>query len=162
MRIILIPSTTEGWVLLLIFLGGVICVGLAIAGWQRLFPSALKKVLKDGRYHQALEVYRQHLEPEKVTLDDRREAFTAATVYLVKEHGIPTEEAGANMRLMVAAYDREQSFDLRHDAAICEEAGDYQSALVNYERAARLQEEHDQKDFEVLQRCIARVRRKMR
>ncbi len=162
MRVILIPSTTEGWVLLLIVLGGVICIGLAIAAWQRLFPSAIKKVLKDSRYHQALAVYRQHLGPEELALDDRRDAFTVATVYLVKEHGIPPEEAGPNMRLMVAAYDRDQSFDLRNDAAIYEEAGDYQSALVNYERAARLQEEHDQKDFEVLQRCIARVRRKMR
>jgi tetratricopeptide (TPR) repeat protein len=162
MRIIWIPTTTEGWVELLIGIGVIIAIGLAIAAWQGLFPSATKKLLKDDRYRQALRVYSEAVgAQEEPTLDDRREAFAAAAEYLVSEHGIPSAEAARNMRLMVAVYDRDQSYDLRNDAAIYEEAGDYQSALVNYERAARLQEQHDRKDYDVLQRCIARVRRKI-
>jgi tetratricopeptide (TPR) repeat protein len=162
MKVILIPTTTQGWVLLLLTIGIIVAIGFVIVAWQGLFPSATKKVLKDDRYHQALAVYRQHLGLDEPTLDPRRDAFAAATEFLVKAHGIRSAEAASNMRLMVAAYDRDQSFELRNEAAIYEEAGDYQSALANYEQAARLQQEHDQKDHEVLQRCIARVRRKMR
>src|SRR5690349_18546753 len=122
MRVILVPSSTEGWLLVLIALGVIIAIAIAVAAWQGLFPSATKKVLKDGRYHEALAVYTQHLGPDEPTLDDRRDAFAAATEYLVKQHGIASEQAAPNMRLMVAAFDRDQSFDLRNDAAIFEEA----------------------------------------
>jgi hypothetical protein len=135
-------------------------IGVVVYQW--LWPSASKKVLDDDRYHQALAVYIDSLRGEEPTRDDRRAALAAATLYLVNQHGIPSADAAQRMLLMVAAYDREQSYELRHEAIAFEEAGDYESALTYFERAARLQEDHDPADYRFLQACIARVRGKVR
>jgi hypothetical protein len=66
------------------------------------------------------------------------------------------------MRLAVARFDRKQSNDVRNEAAFYERAGAYDLALEYYERAAWWQEKHDPKDYQFLQQCAARVRRKVR
>jgi tetratricopeptide (TPR) repeat protein len=162
MRIFIIPNSTEDWVILLTVLALVIGIGIGVTVWQRLWPPATKKLLEDDRYHQALAVYAGNLPAEEPTRDDRRSALAAATLYLVNEHGIDSREAAPNVRLVVAAYDRDQSYELRHEGLAYEEAGDPESALAYYERAARLQEEHDPKDYQFLLRCADRVRRKVR
>lgn len=161
LRIIFVPTTAEGWTFVLIVVALVIGVGIGVAAWQRLWPSATKKVLADVRYRQALAVYIENLGAEEPTREDRRDALRMATLYLVNEHHIQSVEAAPNMRLVVAAYDHEQSHELRSEAQAYEMAGDYESALAYYERAARLQEEHDPKDYQVLLRCIDRVGRKI-
>jgi hypothetical protein len=156
------PTTDEGWAHLLIGLAVVGCVVVGILAWRRLFPPAIEKLQRDQRYHQALAVYAANLRTEEPTREERRAALAAATAYLVNEHGVPEAEAAPNVRLLVAAYDREQSYELRHQALALEEAGDHESALAYFERAARLQKEHDRQDYRFLQRCVARVRGKMR
>src|SRR5262245_24419376 len=137
MRVIFLPTSPEAWIGVLI----VVALLIGVVLYQRLWPSASQRALEDGRYHQALAVSADNLPGEEPTRDDRRAAVAAATLYLVKEHGIPSAEAAPNMRRVVAAYDREQSYELRHEAIAYEEAGDYESALAYFVRAARLQEE---------------------
>jgi tetratricopeptide (TPR) repeat protein len=159
MRVIFLPTDPEVWLVVL----AILVLGIGVALYKSIWPSASQKVLQDGRYHQALTVYVESLpEEEEPTRDDRRAALAAATLYLVNEHGIPSAEAAPNMQRMVAAYDREQSYELRHEGIACEEAGDYESALAFYERAARLQEDHDPADHRFLLGCADRVRGKVR
>jgi tetratricopeptide (TPR) repeat protein len=163
MRVIILPSSDEGWLSLLICLALVIAVGVAIFVWQYFWPSTRVKVLADERYRQALVVYADKLQREDAvepTREERQAAFTEATEFLVREHGIPSAEAAARRHLMVAAYDRDQSYELRNEALGFEEAGAYASAIACYERAARLQEENDPKDHQFLLKCVSRVRRK--
>jgi tetratricopeptide (TPR) repeat protein len=158
MRFFIWPDTPEFWGGLAIVLGIIVCVLV----YHVLWPPAWKKLLKDRRYDQGLGVYAEHLRHEDATNDDRRRAFAAAVQYLTNEHGIPPEEAAQNLRLLVAQYDRDRSYDLRNEAVAHEQAGAYGLALEYYERAARWQEEHDPKDFQFLQTCVDRVRRKAR
>ncbi len=162
MRIIALPGSDAEWANLLLVLALIVGIAIAITVWKRLRSRDIERLLKDPRYHQALAVYIDHLRAEEPTRDDRREAVTTAIRYLVNDLGVSSNEAGPSLRLVVAAYDREQSYELRHQAIACEEAGDHEAALAYFERAARLQEEHDPKDHEFLLRCIARVRAKVR
>ncbi len=161
MKVILIPSTPEGWMQLFVVFGFIICLGIAIVVWRYVFPPAVQKLAADERYLQALAVYIEALRSDDPTRDERRTARAAATTYLINDCGIPSEEAATNMNLMVAAYDHDQSFELRDAGFVFEESGDFELALAYFERAARLQEEHDAKDYQFLQRCIARVRNKV-
>ena len=161
MRVFFVPGSDEGWFLLFAVLALIIAGGIGVVVWTRLFPSAKAKALADKRYQEALAVYAEHLQTDDPTTEDRRTAFAEATMYLVDQHGIPSAEASSNLRLMVAEYDRERSYDLRNDALAYEEAGDYASAAIYYERAARMQQEHDPKDCQFLLQCVARVRRKL-
>jgi hypothetical protein len=158
MRIIFFRDTPEFWIALAIVL--VIVIGVVI--YHVIRPPPVKKLLQDGRYHQALAVYAGNLPPGEPTWEDRHNAFAVAAEYLTNEHGIPAEQAEPNLRLVVAEYDREQSYELRHEAIAYERAGAHELALEYFERAARLQEGHDREDYEFLQRCVARVRRKVR
>jgi tetratricopeptide (TPR) repeat protein len=135
---------------------------VGVVAYQRLRPPAWERLLRDGRYHQALAVYATNLQHEEPTADDRRQALAAAVEYLTKEHGVAPEEARQNLPLVVARFDRDRSYELRHEAVAYEQAGAYGLALEYYERAARWQEEYDPKDYQFLQGCAARVRRKAR
>ena len=42
---------------------------------------------------------------------------------------MPREEADRNVRLLMAAYDRDRSYELRELALLFEQAGDFDSAL---------------------------------
>jgi hypothetical protein len=66
--------------------------------------------LEDDGYRQALAVYLKHLRTQEPTREDRRAALAAAIAHLVTELGIPPTEASPNMGLVVAAYDRDQSY----------------------------------------------------
>ncbi len=158
MRVIFIPDTPE----FLVVLAALVLLVIGIALYQWLRPPAIKRLLPDGRYQQALAVYAANLGQPEPTPDERRQALAVAAEYLSREHGIAAEEAAANLRVLVAAYDRDQSYELRHEALAYEQAGAFQLALECFERAARLQEEHDPKDHQFLQRCVARVRGKVR
>jgi tetratricopeptide (TPR) repeat protein len=158
MRIIIIPDTPEFWIIAAVVV--LVIVGIALFRWLR--PPLLQKLLEDARYQQALGVYADSLPHEELTRDNRRQAVAVAIQYLEKEHGIPPDEAGPNVRLVVAEHDRERSYELRHEALAYEQAGAYDLALDYFERAAVWQEEHDPKDYQFLQRCIARVRGKVR
>ncbi len=158
MRIIILPNSPYFWISVLILLALVAGVVL----WRWLWPPTIEKLGKDVRYHQALAVYIENLPGEDPSREDRRAALAAATLYLVNEHRIPSAEAAAHMQQVVAAYDREESYELRHAAIAYEEAGEYDAALTSFERAARLQEDHDPADYRFLQQCIARVNGKAR
>jgi hypothetical protein len=158
MRVLYIPQDPLVWLLI----AGLVVAVLVVAFFRRLFPSATKKALADPRYHQALAVYVDRLPGEDPTREERWDALDVATRYLIDEHGVAPAAAGPNLRRVVQQYDREQSYDLRHQGIAHEEAGEFEQALVYYERAARLQEQHDRADYEFLQRCVARVRGKVR
>jgi tetratricopeptide (TPR) repeat protein len=158
MRFIYIPEDPLVWLIV----GAIVLFGIGYAVFRSIWPATIDKLQSDDRYRQALAVYAGNLpQQEEPTRDDRRNAFVAAAAYLTTDHGIAAEEAERNLRLVVAQYDREVSYDLRHEALGYERAGAHQLALEYFERAARLQEEHDPKDYQFLQRCIARVRKKV-
>lgn len=158
MRFIIWRDTPEFWAALAIVL--LIIVGACIYQWWR--PPVWKKLLDDRRYQEALSVYAANLPREEPTAEDRRQAVVAAVEYLTMEHGLSAEEARPNVRVVVARYDRDQSYELRQEAVFYEQAGAYDLALDYYERAARWQQEHDPKDYQFLQQCAARVRKKVR
>jgi tetratricopeptide (TPR) repeat protein len=158
MRFIIWQDSPEFWATAAVVVAVIVCVAV----YQCFRPPAWKRLLKDERYYQALSVYAANLRHEEPTRDDRRQALEAAVQYLVSEHGIPAEEARENLRLLVAQYDRDRSYELRNEAVAHEQAGAYGLALEYYERAARWQEEHDPKDHQFLQGCVDRVRRKAR
>src|SRR5262245_47964242 len=143
MRFIIFHDTPEFWAAL----GMVVLAIIGVAIYQWLRPPAVKKVAADGRYQQAMSVYIDNTPREDPSREDRQKALAVATEYLMGEHGIPAEEAGANLLLLVKEYDREQSYELRHEALAYEQAGAYELALDYFERAARLQEEHDPEDY---------------
>jgi tetratricopeptide (TPR) repeat protein len=160
MRPIFLPTDPETW--LIVIVGMVVLIaGIAIYQWLR--PPAVQRVMADARYPQAMGVYVGHL-PADVEPDweQRQHAFDAAVEYLTKEYGIAADEAGKNLRVLVGEYNKERSYELRQEAITYEQAGAYEMALDHFERAARLREGFDAEDYEFLQRCIARVRGKVR
>jgi hypothetical protein len=157
-RFIIWDNSPEYWTAAAIVLAMV--VGIAVYHWLR--PPAWKKLIEDDRYREALNIYAGHLQHEEPTDDDRRQALAAGVEHLTKECGILAEEAEAKLRLVAAQYDRERSNELRKEGSLHEQAGAYDVALDYYERAAWWQEEHDPKDYQFLQQCVARVRKKVR
>jgi hypothetical protein len=135
-------------------------IGIVVYQWLR--PPAWKKLIEDDRYRQALNIYAGNLQQDEPTDDDRRNALAAAVEHLTKEHGITAEEAEANLRKVAAEHDRDRSYELRQEGSFYEQAGAYDLALDYYERAAWWQEVHDPKDYQFLQQCAARVRKKVR
>ncbi len=156
MRPIFIPDTPEAWLGIAAIV--VLVVGILIYQWIR--PPAWKKLIQDDRYRQALKVYAEVVHRDHELCDVRQQALAAGTAYLANEHGLAAEEASRNLRHVVAQYARDQSYELRNEGAAHEQAGAYELALDLYQRAAWWQEENDPKDYQFLQRCIARVRGK--
>ncbi len=161
MRIIFLPEDPD-MILAAVAVLVLLVIGVAVYQWLR--PPLLPKLREDSRYQQALEVYARGLphDPSESppTPEERRVALDLAVEYLTKEHALPAEEARKNLGLVVAAYDKDLSYELRNEALIHEQNGAYDLALDRFERAARLQVEHDPEDHAFLQRCIARVRGK--
>ena len=158
MQFFIIPESPAVWLLI----AAVLALGVGIAVYQRLRPPAWKKLLQDERYRKALNVYAETIRHEGTLCDVRRKAVAEATDYLATEHGIPATEAEPNLRRIVSQYAREQSYELRQEAVAYEQQGVYEQALDYYQRAAWWQEDHDLKDYQFLQRCVARVRGKAR
>jgi hypothetical protein len=158
MRPIFIPDSPEPWLIV----AAIVAVGLGIAAYQWVRPPAWKKLLQDDRYRKALDVYAEAVGRDDQSAGVRRQALAAGTAYLADECGIPVEEGEPNLLRVVAVYARDQSYELRHEAVAFEQAGAYDMALDCYQRAAWWQEDHDPKDYQFLQRCIARVRCKAR
>jgi len=162
-RIIFLPDNPD---LILIGVAVVVLAVVGVALYQWIRPPALPKLREDPRYQQALEVYVRGLAHDPLesppTPEERQAALDLAAESLTKEHAVPADEARKNLRLVVAAHDKELSYELRHEALVHEQNGAYDLALDCFERAARLQVEHDREDHEFLQRCIARVRGKVR
>jgi tetratricopeptide (TPR) repeat protein len=159
MRVIYLPQDPMVWVIV----GGVLLFAVAYAIFRSIRPPLAERLAADPRYRHAMEVYVAGLPQDREpTRGERRDAALEAIGCLVSEHGVGSEEAGRNLRVLVAAHDKALSYDLRHEALACEEAGEYGKALEYFERAARLQEEHDPKDHQFLLRCVARVRGRLR
>jgi hypothetical protein len=138
----------------------VVLVGV-VALYQYFFPPAVDRLRTDPRYQAAFTLYTTNLQFENPTRDDRQAALAVAATYLEGE-GVPADEARRNLQLIVAGYDRERSYDLRHEALAYEQLGANELALEYFERAAMWQEDHDRTDSQFLQRCIARVQGKIR
>lgn len=162
MRVIFIPNSNEEIAIIVGVIVLVLGIAVVVSFYKRLFPSTISRLASDMRYRQALGVYVGNLQSEDPTREERRAAVIEAISYLVNDHGIPSAEASTNMRLVVATFDHDQSLALRQEGAAHEEAGDYASARAYYERAARLQEEHDPADHGFLLQCIARVSARIR
>jgi hypothetical protein len=156
MRPIFIPDTPEAWIAIAAVV--VLIVGIVLYQWIR--PPVWKRLMQDDRYRQALKVYAEVVHRDHSLSDVRHQAVAAATAYLVNQHRIVAGEADRNLRHVVAEYARDQSYELRNEGAAHEQAGAYDLALDFYQRAAWWQEEHNPKDYQFLQRCIARVRGK--
>lgn len=158
MRFIVIPEDPTVW----LFVGLVLLGALGYAAFRGIWPSAQDRVRGDARYREALRVYAAALPQEVPTREERRQAMAVATEHLTAQHALAAAEADKGLRVLVADLDRARSYDLRHDALAYEQAGAFELALELFDQAARLQEEHDAKDHQFLQRCIARVRGKVR
>jgi tetratricopeptide (TPR) repeat protein len=148
-------------------LGLVLLIGLAIALGVLIYVGTRKqakseRLASDVRYAAALEIYQAALPPpeEETTVDHRRAALATAIDYLHEEHKLPREEAAENARLVIAGFEEARSKDLRYQALMHEEAGEWDEALDLYEEAAELRELWDEKDRAFLLKCIARVERK--
>lgn len=160
MRFFILPDSPEVY---LIGLATLVIGIIVVALYQWVRPPLLKTLLNDERYLHALTVYTNHLPTDtEPSREQRHDARARAAEYLTREHGIAAVDAERNVRVVVAALDKDRSYELRQDAVTYEQAGAYELALDHYERAARLQEEHDKEDHAFLQRCIARVRKKVR
>lgn len=145
---------------LLVILGGIVAIGFAI----RSFPTKITQVerlLKDERYRQAADVYHSSLPPpeEETTVADRRRSLGLATEFLV-EKSVPRAQAEANLRSVVSFQEEMRSRELRVQAVLHEQAGEWDEALDLYEEAAELREMWDAKDRDYLRKCIARVEQK--
>jgi hypothetical protein len=158
MRIIFIPDSPAAWIVIAAVLA--LIAGVVIYQWLR--PPAWKKLAQDDRYRHALAVYAEAVGREDQLCDVRRQALDSATEYLVTGHGIPAAEAAPNLRRVVAEYARERSYELRNEAVAYEQEGAYDLAMDLYQRAAWWQEHYDPKDYQFLQKCVARVRGKVR
>ncbi len=122
----------------------------------------LRRLLKDPKYVQALEVYAATLPKpdDPSTLELRKEALATAITFLVTEKSVRKAEAETNLKLIIAQQEEQHSRFLRQQALVHEEAGEWNEALDRYEEAAELRELWDAKDYAFLQKCIARVERK--
>src|SRR4051812_12643538 len=112
MRIIFFRDTPDFWAAVAIVL--LLIIGIVVYQWLR--PPAVKKLLADVRYQQAVAVYAAHFQGEDVTADNRARARAAAAEWLTNEHGMPPAEAGKNLRLAAAEFDKERSYEARHEA----------------------------------------------
>jgi tetratricopeptide (TPR) repeat protein len=158
---IIIPESPRAWLIIAAFLAIAVAGAVGIALYQWLRPPVWKKLVQDERYCQALNVYAEAVQHQDQLCDVRPQALAMGSAYLMTEHGIPAEEAAPNLRCVVAVYARDQSYGLRYEAVAYEQADAYDVALDYYQRAAWWQEDHDPKDYQFLQRCIARVRGKV-
>jgi hypothetical protein len=144
--------------------GLIVLVGVVAIGSVCIYFSGearAKRMLRDLRYQQALQMYMQVLPPDwKLTHEQMQQAIAASAEYLHREHGIALEKADANVRLLLTQVYKEQSLQARQIAAGFEEAGDWPQAIAGYTQAAELQEPWDAKDHAFLLKCIARVRDK--
>ena len=135
---------------------GIIAV---IVVWVRFFPPAqtrARRLSKDPLYQQAMEVYERILTEKP----DARADAQAETVTFLENQGVPRDKAETNLRLLLAEADRELSYELRNQAVVFEEAGEWDSAISLYQQAARLREQWDPKDHAFLLTCVQRVQTK--
>jgi hypothetical protein len=121
----------------------------------------VQRLLQDPKYTQAAEIYSASLpkDDEESTKEHREQALIAAIDFLV-EKSIPRAEAAANLKKIISHHEELRSKHLRQQALAAEMAGDWNEAIDLYEEAAELRELWDEKDFEFLQKCIARVAKK--
>jgi tetratricopeptide (TPR) repeat protein len=135
-------------------------VAVACAAGYLSAVARAKRLRKDWKFDKALEIYIQSLLPDtEPGEDDKRRAFAAGLEFLHR-HEIPPTKAEAGLRLLVAQQVRDRSYELRNQAVLHEQAGEWEQAIDYYSHAARLQAEWDQRDHEFLLQCIARVRNK--
>jgi hypothetical protein len=126
----------------------------------RSAESRTKRLLKNSSYQQAVEVYVKSLPADKEPDREDRKKAIAAGVEFLQNSGIPAEQAESSLRLLIGELERGHSYDFRNQAVEHEQAGEWEQAIANYEKAARLREEWDRSDYEFLLKCIKRVRDK--
>jgi hypothetical protein len=119
-----------------------------------------KRLINNGLYQDALTAYFQSLPVDSEAAKEDRARAIAAGVELLQRSGVPRSKAESRLRLLVGEIEREQSYEFRAQAVDQEEAGQWDQAVENFEKAARLREAWDQKDYEYLQNRIQRVRDK--
>jgi tetratricopeptide (TPR) repeat protein len=139
-------------------------LGIVVAIGARIYLSAqsrARRLLKDNRYQQALEVYAKSLpsnsEPNRQDIEN---ALAGGVEFLLQTHGIPARKAGPHLRLLVSELERERSYELRNQGVEHEQAGEWEQAIGYYEQAACVRENWDKADYEFLLKCIQRVRDK--
>jgi tetratricopeptide (TPR) repeat protein len=138
-----------------------IALGIAIYFGSRKIE-VVQKLAADPRFQAALEVHHAALPPaeEQTTREHRRAALQTAIEFMETEHKVPLADAQTKVRGLVAAVDESRSKDLRYQASLHEQAGEWDEALDLYEEAAELRELWDEKDYAYLLKCIARVEKK--
>ena len=117
MRFIFLPEDPD---LILAGVAVVVLLILGVAAYHWIHPPVLPKLREDSRYQQALEVYARGLPRDPAESppahEERQGALDLAAEYLTKEHAVPADEARKNLGLVVAAYDKDLSYELRHEA----------------------------------------------
>jgi tetratricopeptide (TPR) repeat protein len=133
-------------------------IGAAI---YRSAPMRMKRLLKDNRYQQALQIYSQHLPNDReATPEEKKSAIAAGIAYLQCEHNIAPKKAETDFLIILAEFDRVRSYDLRNQAAVYEQDQQWERAIDYYEQAAELRKDWDRKDYKFLLKCVDRVRSK--
>jgi hypothetical protein len=145
--------------------GLVTVVGLvvAIVVLVRLFPTTqarLKRLSRDHKYVEAMQVYGKNLPEGAEPSAEEKERALATAVQTLQSQGISATTARANLRLILGEIDRQRSYELRNQAVIHEENGEWDQAAEHYEQAARLRLEWDKGDCAFLLGCVQRVRDK--
>jgi hypothetical protein len=139
------------------------CIGLVVLVGVMIYFSAqsrANRLSQKGIYQEALQVYVQNLPGEEEPDREAKMKALAAGVEFLRNSGIAEDKAERSLRLLVGEMERGQSYEFRNRAVEYEQAGHWDQAIENYEQAARLREEWDGKDYDFLQKCIERVRKK--
>lgn len=143
---------------------GVLAVvaALAVFVWRMEAPNRRVQALgSDPRYRQALALYTQALAGnEDPSRDEQQQALNTAVAWLQQTHGIEAAAARTGLRQLMAAMDKERSYELRHMALALEQGGMYEGAIRHFRQAAALREEWDREDHAFLLECIRRVEQK--
>jgi hypothetical protein len=141
----------------------VLALVAVVVGWLWLFPPAplrLKRLARDRRYQEALQTYGRSLPEGSEHSPEEKEEALAAAIQVLEGQGVAPAAARVNLRLLLAEMDRQRSYELRHQAVVHEEAGEWDLAAQYYEQAARLRVDWDKNDCDFLLQCIRRVRDK--
>ena len=144
--------------------GFVVVVALVGAVLVSAYTSAqarARRLFRDARMADALEVYHKNLPPDAPpTPEAHAAARDAALAFLEQTHGVPRPQAERRLHLMLAEINRAHSYDLRHQAVACEMEGRWDEAVALFQQAADLRRDWDPRDHDFLLSCIRRVRAK--
>jgi hypothetical protein len=120
-----------------------------------------KRLMKDSRYVDGLQVYVEGLDRiERRSIDQRQACMAAAADSLIAA-GVSTRRAQTDIRLLVRTVEVQQVDQLRRDAYQLAMAGDWENAADEYQHAAEIMEMWDAKATRFLRDRVTWCRREL-